>query len=168
MLMKGLKSYIITGIIFVSIIGTLLHFAYEWSGNNIIVGIFSPINESIWEHTKLIFFPMMLYSYFISKKIISQYPCINSSMIIGAFTGVLLIIALFYTYSGIIGFHIGFVDISIFFISVILAFLTAYKKSSFCNKNRYVIFLKIIQTILVCLYVLFTFFPPEIPLFFEN
>ena len=60
MFMKGLKSYIITGIIFVSIVGTLFHFVYEWSGNNILIGLFTPINESIWEHTKLIFFPIAI------------------------------------------------------------------------------------------------------------
>ena len=166
--MKGLKSYIITGIIFVSVIGTLLHFAYEWSENNVIVGVFAPVNESIWEHTKLLFFPMMLYSYYLNKKIGSQYPCIGSSMIIGSLVGVMLIIVLFYTYSGIIGFHVGFIDISIFFISVLFTFLTAYKKSKSCSQDKYIIVLKIIQTVLVCMYVLFTFFPPEIPLFIEH
>ena len=34
------------------IAGTLLHFVYGWSGRNLLVGLVSPVNESVWEHTK--------------------------------------------------------------------------------------------------------------------
>ena len=100
--MKSLKFYMISGIIFVSVLGTLLHFAYEFSGNNLFVGIFAPINESIWEHTKLIYFTMLAYSIFLTGKLKNQYPCISSAMTFGALLGVTLIITMFYTYSGII------------------------------------------------------------------
>ena len=50
---------IITAIIWI-ILGILLHFTYEWSGDKIIVGLFSAINESTWEHLKLLFFPMVI------------------------------------------------------------------------------------------------------------
>lgn len=45
---------------FISILGVLLHFTYEWSNDNPAVGLFSAVNESTWEHLKLIFFPMLL------------------------------------------------------------------------------------------------------------
>ena len=44
--------------IFIMILGTLLHFTFKWSNNNVLVGTFSAINESTWEHLKLIFFPI--------------------------------------------------------------------------------------------------------------
>lgn len=47
----------IVGILFVSVLGVLMHFVYEWSGSNRFVGLFAPINESTWEHMKLLFFP---------------------------------------------------------------------------------------------------------------
>ena len=59
---KKLLLYLITGIIFTFLAGTLLHFAYEWSGTNFWVGLFAPVSESIWEHMKLLFFPMLIYS----------------------------------------------------------------------------------------------------------
>lgn len=37
----------------VAAIGSLLHFCYEWSGENKFVGIFAAVNESTWEHIKL-------------------------------------------------------------------------------------------------------------------
>lgn len=37
----------------VTLVGSLLHFAYEWSGENKVVGVFAAVNESTWEHVKL-------------------------------------------------------------------------------------------------------------------
>ena len=163
--MKGLKLYMIIGIIFVSVLGTFLHFAYSLSGDNIFVGFFTPVNESIWEHTKLIYFPMLLYSLYLSKKLMHEYPCILSAMISGTLLGVLLIIILFYTYSGIIGFNFAFADISIFYISVISSFYFAYKKALSCKSNKFNNLLYILIPILIGLYIVFTVFPPAIPLF---
>ena len=52
------------GILFTLIIGTLLHFTYGWSGENPFVALYSPVNESVWEHLKLLFFPVLLYTFF--------------------------------------------------------------------------------------------------------
>lgn len=68
---KNFKKYIISGIIFTIVFGSLLHFFYDWSGKNAIVGLFSPINESVFEHLKLLYFPMLLWivpGYFIYGK----------------------------------------------------------------------------------------------------
>lgn len=54
-----LRFTIFSGI-FVMILGTLLHFTFEWSGNSTFVASFSAVNESTWEHLKLLFFPMLL------------------------------------------------------------------------------------------------------------
>ncbi len=88
------------GIIFVAITGTLFHFLYELSGNNFFIGLFTPLNESVWEHTKLIFLPMLIYYFYLDKKTKNTYSCIKSSMKSGILARVLLIIVLFYTYSG--------------------------------------------------------------------
>lgn len=163
--MKGIKTYITAGIIFVAVLGTFLHFAYSFSGNNFFVALFSPVNESIWEHTKLIFFPMLLYSIYLNKKLKNEYPCISSAMLSGSLSGILLIIVLFYTYSGIIGYHIAFVDISIFYISVIISFYVAYRLTLSCKSENFNTFLQTLTVIMVCLYIFFTFSPPDIPLF---
>ena len=59
--MKQLKAYTIVGFFFVLILGTLFHFLYEWTNQCYIVGFFAPVSESVWEHMKLLFFPMLLY-----------------------------------------------------------------------------------------------------------
>jgi len=162
---KGIKSYIILGIVFVSVLGTFLHFAYNLSGNNHFVGFFTPVNESIWEHTKLIYFPMLIYSIYLDIKLKDEYPCISSAMIFGALLGVLLIITLFYTYSGIIGYHISYIDISIFYISVITSFYVVYKLASSCSTNNSDFYLQILNLLMICSFIIFTYNPPDLPLF---
>ena len=48
------KKLFIWGFLFVSVIGSLLHFVYEWSGNNSIVRLFAPWNESTREPSKTV------------------------------------------------------------------------------------------------------------------
>jgi len=43
------QNWILLGIPVLSIVGALIHFVYEWSGNLTVVGIFAPTNESVWE-----------------------------------------------------------------------------------------------------------------------
>ena len=59
----NLKTNIRTFVI-VSVLGTLLHFTYDFFMENPIIGIFSAINESVWEHQKLLFYAVVFYSVF--------------------------------------------------------------------------------------------------------
>ena len=151
----------VAGIIFVSVLGTLFHFAYEWSGNNSIIGLFTPVNESTWEHMKLIFFPMLIYTLYCCKR--KKADC--SGMLLGTLVGTLLIPVLFYTYSGALGFNLEFIDISIFYISVILAFCITYKASFSLKTEKYAGLLKLLILVMTLLFFIFTPFPPDIALF---
>ena len=163
--MKRLTRYTIIGTVFVSILGTLSHFFYEWSDNSIIVGLFSPVNESTWEHMKLIFFPMLIFSIWAIPRLKSDYPCIASSLLSGILLGTALIPVIFYTYTGILGYNLLALDIATFALSVIIAFYTAYRLTTSCRMQKYIgILYAAICIILVC-FVLFTFFPPDIGLF---
>lgn len=113
--MNNLKFYISFAIIGAA--GVLLHFFYDWSGENLLVGIFSAVNESIWEHLKLLFFPAVLYTvlYGIYK---SNLLSSLAPSAIGIYSGMLAITAGYYTYSGILGRDIGWINILLFFIGV--------------------------------------------------
>ena len=150
--------------IFVMVLGTLLHFTYKWSNNNMLVGIFSPINESIWEHLKLMFFPMLItiiIGYLYKGKDIDNYL---SSKVIGTIVMLSFTIVFYYTYSGILGTNYTGVDVSIFFIAVALGQYVSYKlmKTKFHGNN---IIATIILLVLLLCFVIFTFFPPNIALF---
>lgn len=134
--MQNLRKFTVIGILFVSVAGTLLHFVYDWSGQNPLVGFFSPVNESTWEHMKLLFFPMLLYGLVAVPKLKSAYPFLPCAYGEGILLGLLLIPTLFYTYSGILGFSVPPVDIAIFYISVIAAFLLCARKTKRAQKKQ--------------------------------
>ena len=50
------------GFLFVGVMGVLLHFLYEWSGGNLFAAVVSGVNESTWEHMKLLFVPTALFT----------------------------------------------------------------------------------------------------------
>lgn len=55
------EFWFIIGIPITFLLGSLAHFAYDWSGKSVIVGIFTPVNESIWEHLKLSTYPTFIW-----------------------------------------------------------------------------------------------------------
>ena len=154
------------GFVFTAVLGTLFHFLYDWSGQNVAVGLFAAVNESIWEHMKLIFFPMLLFA-FVQWLVIGRewagYWCV---MFAGIVTGTLLVPVLFYTYSGALGISADYVNITIFFVAAAIAYwLQAHllrRDTASCRSS--VLALTVLAGIAV-LFVIFTFVPPEIPLF---
>ena len=144
----------ILGFVFVSIIGTVNHFVFEW------------INESSWEHLKLIFFPYLVFS-IIQYSFFGKSKSLAFSKAIGVTVGMATILAIFYTYSGIVGKNIDTINILSFFIGVSVAFLVDSKmqKSSTFDDLYYNVIGISLFVLLTIMFVLFTFAPPLIPLF---
>ena len=59
----GLKGVKILSIFLVFLLCFPLHFIYDWWPNSLF-SIFAPVNESIWEHMKLIFTSYVFYGIF--------------------------------------------------------------------------------------------------------
>ena len=152
------------GFAIASLLGTVLHFLYVWLGEAVWIAPFSGVNESTWEHMKLLFWPMLLYavveSFFFRLR--ADFWCVKAR---GILTGIILIPVLFYTYNGVIGTSPDFVNIAIFFVSVALSYVyetKQFKKGTApCNKNAAIGTLLIIAT----LFAIFTFFPPSLEIF---
>lgn len=120
--MKTIKSSSIIGIIFVLAAGSLAHFLYQWSEKKHWIGLLCPVNESTWEHMKLVFFPMLFYSLFLCIKWKNQFRPQFHVLAQGILIGTFLIPVLFYTYTGILGFHVFLLDLLTFGCSVIAGF----------------------------------------------
>lgn len=165
--MKRLKCFTIAGIFFVLITGSLAHFLYGWSGNNHIVGLFTPVNESIWEHMKLIFFPMLIYTCIIFFPCRAAYPLIVSTLCLGALTGTMLIPVFFYTYTFFLGRDVFLLDISTFILSTIIAFSVVYKYTPLRLHNKYSVVIYGLTAVVFLCFILFTYQPPSLQIF-EN
>lgn len=153
--------------IFVMTLGVLLHFTYDWSSQNIIVGFFSAINESTWEHLKLIFFPMFISSvigFLVLGKSITNYWCARLKGIVSA---MVFTVVFFYTYIGVLGYNIGIINILTFFVAVLIG---EFISCSFMvlNKSCNNIYSVIVLILLFTLFILFTYRNPDIGLFRES
>lgn len=154
------------GFVFVSLIGSVLHFVYDWTAQNILAAPFSAVNESTWEHMKLLFFPMFIFaliqSYFFKE--FSNFWCIK---LIGILAGLILIPVLFYTINGVFGKTPDFINIAIFFISAAIAFIIeAYLFKAYHScKSPFCAFVSI--CFIGLLFIVFTFLTPHIPLFLD-
>ena len=152
------------GFLFTSVAGTLLHFVYDWSGENLFVGLFSAVNESIWEHMKLVYVPMLAFALFQRRFASGQnFWCIKLA---GILTALILIPSLYYTYTGALGISADWFNITIFFLAAGAAYYLetrAFQREASCLIPSGLSLGLIL--LIGLLFVLFTFYPPGIPLF---
>lgn len=155
----------LAGFAFTSLGGTLLHFLYDWLGENAWIAPFSGVNESTWEHMKLLFWPMFIYAivqiFFFRER--EDFWCVKLK---GILLGLVLIPILFYTYNGAIAKSPDWLNIAIFFISAAAAYI--YETRQFKNETTVCKYKKLsiaVLSIIAVLFVLFTFKTPEIGIF---
>ncbi len=165
---KNRCRYSVTGFIFSILAGTVLHFAFEFTGGNTIVGAFTPVNESVWEHLKLLLFPIMIFSVFQFFAGGRQIKNFVSGRIYALLIGMALTVMLFYTYTGLYGNNCFYADISIFIVSVAAVFWIScvfYKHPDFFKSENSTIVACCIITAVIILFIYFTFNPPMFELF---
>ncbi len=165
--MPSFKKHLLVCLIITAIAGTLAHFVYDLSGQNFYVGLFFPINESVWEHMKLVFFPMLIISCVIHFRFSNEYPDLNFSLPVSALSGTWLIPVLYYFYSGVLGFSVMPVDIAIFYISVITAFIIMYRLSKKHFPNSLTTLLYGLVILMIAMFMLYTYKPPKLGIFKE-
>ena len=163
--MKNIRSWLIAGFIFTAVFGTFSHFFYGWSNENPLIGLISPVNESTWEHMKLIFFPMLLFSLFASTRLKEAAPSLAGALILGNLLGTLSIPILFYTYTGITGQNFFIADLTVFFTAVLTAWGAAWKLRDSAKVFRCRILLRSLAVLMCLLFFIFTFRVPGLPLF---
>ena len=145
--------------------GTILHFLYDWLGKALWIAPFSGVNESTWEHMKLLFWPMLLYavvqSFFFRDR--KDFWCVKLR---GILVGLTLIPALFYTYNGVVGPSPDWLNITIFFVAAALAYLY---EARLLDRGTVICRSPGAAVMLLCLigvlFGLFTFLTPEIGIF---
>jgi hypothetical protein len=163
---KSVFVYELIEIVFIIILGSVLHFTFEWSGSYPVVGFFSAVNESVWEHLKLAFWPALLYlliEYGLLRRLTSNFFLAKTS---GVCLMIIIIPAIFYSYTAVIGKSILAIDISTFAIAVIIGQLSSYKLLTHRKLSENLNRISLIVLILLALaFVLFTFHPPQLPIF---
>ena len=163
-----LKKYTLAGILFTAVLGTLTHFFYEWSGNSPLAALFVPVGESVWEHMKMLFFPMLIFCVIESVLERKRHPDLFFAGAAGNLAALLLIPAIFYTYSRILGGTCTAADILLFYVSVLGGFLVRQRLTEKKRRpgiSRWILTAAVI--ILAAAFFAFTWNPPGLGIF-EN
>ncbi|MCW3982902.1 MAG: DUF6512 family protein [Candidatus Bathyarchaeota archaeon] len=163
---RKILLYEIVGIVFIIMLGSLLHFTYEISGDNALVGVFSAVNESVWEHLKLAFWPAMLFALieFVPLKRFAQNFVLAKN--VSVYVMVTVIPAIFYSYTAITGENLLAVDIGSFLAAVVIGQLVSYKLLTYRTLSVKAQWIALFFVILLAvLFVVFTFVPPHLSIF---
>ena len=157
----------VSGFFIVCIAGTVCHYVYELTGRNMISGMFTPVNESIWEHLKLLYFPYIIYALtecFIYGRKIKGFLF---SRTVGVICGMIFIPVMFFLYTSVTGRSFVFIDILLFIISAVISFAVSLdrilKERDAFSKRSFAAVIIIISVTL--LFFGLTFYPPSTRLF---
>ena len=163
---KNILKWELFGALFISVIGAVFHFLFEWLGSFPPIGGFFPVNESVWEHLKIGFWPALVYA-------IIEYPYLNkqtSNFIFAKTMGILAIplsiAMLFYTYSGVFGEEVFLADILIFFAAVAIGQYISYRLliKGATPRALDIVGLTLVIT-LAFMFAFYTYYPPQLPIF---
>jgi hypothetical protein len=166
---RRLLGNAIIGAVFMMLVGSALHFVYGWSNHNALVGLLAPVNESIWEHAKLVFLPPLLWYKVtaLSARRRRSYEVFGASAVALWFMPPFQI-AFFYAYTAVTGSDLFVMDLVDFALTVILGQVLFYRLATRLHCTRAGRVAAVISVVvLAALFVTFTLWPPHFPLFMD-
>ena len=162
---RVLSHWQFAGFVFTGIAGVILHFLYDWTGGSLLVAPFSAVNESIWEHMKILFFPLFIFAFAENRYIGKDYDNFWCVKLLGTCIAAAAVPTSYYTLNGAFGPMPDWVNIAIFFASAALCYILEVwlfnKNKMPCNAGK----ARTLLWVIAFVFVFFTFFPPQFPLF---
>lgn len=165
---RKVLAWEIAGVVFIILLGSILHFTFEFSGKNPLVGAFSAVNESVWEHLKMPFWASliwMLIEIYPLRKAVTNFFNAKAT---GTIAMIVIIPAVFYIYTAFTE-EILAIDIGSFIVAVIIGQIISYKlfKQGNPSKRKEIIAIAVI-VLLAIIFVTFTFYPPHLTIFQDS
>jgi hypothetical protein len=163
-----LQRWSIAGFFIIILLGTVYHSIFNWSNQSNLLGIFFPVNESVWEHLKLAPSSVLTFS-------LAEFPVIRkiaNNYFFAKAIGIILVIAtiliVYYTYTALLTGNYLLLDIGSFIAGVLLGQLSCYKllqskPSKVLNRLGIIALLAI-----VALFAISTYYPPHLTIFRDN
>ena len=103
--------------------GSLLHFLYDWSGENRIVARIAAVNESYWEHIKIAIWPLFFFYALMfvvgGNRIVGFVPAAT----IALYSVPVTMIAIVFGYKRLTGRNILWLDILVFLATIVVSLL---------------------------------------------
>ena len=152
------------GLTFATTLGTILHFVFDWTNLALLAPV-SAVNESTWEHMKILFFPMLIFALIQYHFFKGESPGFWWIKWIGTLIAVAVVPILFYTYNGAFGKTPDLLNILFFYLAAGLGYYVegVLFRKQFAPKIPFIGAGLLAATAMI--FVLFTYFPPQLPLF---
>ncbi len=166
---RGAARWEIIGALFVIIFGGALHFAFEWAEESRLIAPFVPVNESVWEHLKMAFWPALLWMLLERSPLRGRANNFRLAKTAGILVMTFAIFALYYAYTAILGHHLLAIDGTIFVIAIAGGHMLSYRlltgdeRSPRANRIA-----PVLLVVAALLFIVFTFFPPYLAPFMDG
>lgn len=141
--------------------GVLLHFLYQWLPNPALA-LISPVRESVWEHVKLLYFPLLGAALLMGRggKGTGRTPWLLSAVFVCA-----ALVGTGYLYHILLRGESLYVDLALYFVLMAVGFLLPRVLWPLCEWPGTDKAAVLLTALLGALIVWFTFFPPQSALF---
>lgn len=152
---------VLIGWLVVSCVGSASHFVYQWVGCVSYIAMYVPVNESVWEHLKLVVWP--LFGWWGISLIWREFDDCLNGLAVSEIVSVCTMLVLYYTYMGIFDYECLPVDIFIFLVSVFAGLLLS---ELYLWSSRLCLFSSIL--LFFFCFICLSIFKPALPLFFDE
>ncbi|MEG0755378.1 MAG: DUF6512 family protein [Oscillospiraceae bacterium] len=139
-------------------VGVGLHFLYDFFPN-VLTALIAPVNESIWEHLKLLFWPLLVWGIYAIHKGSPMGGQMLALLISSA-----LLLSAGYLYHIVFSGEGMVFDIVLFLVTMALGFWLPARLEKLLQGRWGELFLLLVIALGVAI-ILFTFLPPDYPLY---
>ena len=162
---RSILWFELVGMVFIILLGSMLHFTFEWSGNQPMVGVFSAVNESVWEHLKIAFWPALLYLIFEYYYLYKKSNNFFFAKTLGIYSIMIIIPIIFYSYTMFLKENL-IIDVGSFILAIIIGQLISYRLLIYKKLAKIFEMVSLVALLILALaFVVFTFYPPQVQLF---
>lgn len=157
---------VIGGAAFSFALAALLHFLYDWTGGLRFAAIFAAVNESVWEHVKILLWPYLLWSFAVQYFLKPDVKRLVVARTAGAYTVALLTICVFYIYTGVLGRSVAWFDILSAALWLLVGEIVSLRiLNARWSTDEYYLIALAAMVLLVVMLLCFTVSPPQLGLF---
>ena len=146
------------------LLGSVLHFLFDWTKHNRVVAFFSAVNESYWEHIKIAIWPVFLLQIVLFSLGGYQIPAFIPAATVALYSIPVRMVGLVFLYKSVTKLNILWLDISIFFVCIAIAqSIFVLVLGQLAPTSGTVVLSSLFLLGLVVAFLLFTFRPPKEP-----
>ncbi len=157
------------GALTVIILGTIWHFVFDLAGRWWPLAFVFPVNESVWEHLKLAFWPTLLFGVVEWWWLRVEATNLLVATVLSALIGPLLIVLLFYGYTAVLGHHVFVFDMLTFISAVVVTQWLSYRVlMSPDDLSRYNGLATLVLGLALIAFLSLSFSPPRWDLFLDR